>query len=83
MVEERVDSLAWLRKQVQAADKDLLGEMVKGVVEALMSAEVDARSERALVQVVTESYVRGVFTRQVEGLVRTLGVDKDEQEPGI
>jgi len=33
------------------------------------------RSERALVQVVTESYVRGVSTRRVEGLVRTLGLE--------
>jgi len=31
------------------------------------------RSERALVQVVTECYVRGVSTRRVDGLVRTLG----------
>ena len=42
MVKGRVDGLAWLRKQVEAADKDLLREMVKGVVETLMSAEVDA-----------------------------------------
>ena len=128
MVKERVGSLAWLRKQVQAADKDLLREMVQGMVETLMSAEVDAvcgapyrtpsaervnqrngyrerrwdtrvgtidlaiprvrkgsyfpewllqrrrRSERALVQVVTECYVRGVSTRRVDGLVRTLGL---------
>jgi len=128
MVKERVDSLAWLRKQVEAADKDLLREMVKGMLETLMSSEVDAvcgapyhtpsserinhrngyrerrwdtrvgtidiaiprvrkgsyfpewllqrrrRSERALVQVVTESYVRGISTRRVEGLIRTLGV---------
>jgi len=128
MVRERVDSLAWLRKQVERADKDLLREMVKGMVETLMSAEVDAvcgapyrtasaerinhrngyrerrwdtrvgtidlaiprvrkgsyfpewlleprrRSERAVVQVVTECYVRGVSTRRVDGLVRTLGL---------
>jgi len=128
MVKERVDSLAWLRKQVEAADKDLLREMVKGMLETLMSSEVDAvcgapyrtpsserinhrngyrerrwdtrvgtidiaiprvrkgsyfpewllqrrrRSERALVQVVTESYIRGISTRRVEGLIRTLGV---------
>jgi len=129
MVKERVDSLAWLRKQVEAADKDLLREMVKGMVDTLMSVEVDGvcgapyrrpstertnhrngyrerrwdtrvgtidlaiprvrkgsyfpewllqrrrRSERALVQVVTESYVRGVSTRRVEGLVRALGLE--------
>jgi transposase-like protein len=32
------------------------------------------RAERALVQVVTECYVRGVSTRRVEGLVQSLGV---------
>jgi len=128
MVKERIDSLAWLRKRVEAADKDLLREMVKGMVETLMGAEVDAlcgapyrtpseerinhrngyrerrwdtrvgtidlaiprvrkgsyfpewlleprrRSERAVVQVVTECYVRGVSTRRVDGLIRTLGL---------
>ena len=33
------------------------------------------RAERALIQVVTECYVRGVSTRRVDGLVRTLGVE--------
>jgi putative transposase len=32
------------------------------------------RSERALVQVVVEAYVRGVSTRRVEGLVQALGL---------
>ena len=32
------------------------------------------RAERALVQVVTECYARGVSTRRVEGLVRSLGL---------
>lgn len=129
MVKERVGSLAWVRKQVEAADKDLLREIVKGMVETLMSAEADTicgapyrkssaerinrrngyrerrwdtrvgtidlaiprlrrgsyfpdwllesrrRAERALVQVVTECYVRGVSTRRVDGLVRTLGLE--------
>jgi len=129
MVKEKVGSLAWLRKQVEAADKDLLREIVKGMVEALMSAEADnicgapyrrtsservnrrngyrerrwdtrvgtidlaiprlregsyfpdwlleprRRVERALVQVVTECYVRGVSTRRVDGLVRALGLE--------
>jgi len=128
MVKDRVGSLAWLRKQVEDADKDLLREIVKGVVETLMGAEADSicgapyrqsskdrvnlrngyrerrwdtrvgtidlaiprlrkgsyypewlldprrRSERALVQVVTECYVRGVSTRRVDGLVRSLGL---------
>ena len=110
------------------ADKDLLREMVKAMVETLMGAEADSicgapycqssavrtnhrngyrkrrwgtrvgtidlsiprlrkgsyfpnwlleprrRSERALVQVVTECYVRGVSTRRVDGLVQRLGL---------
>lgn len=128
MVKEKVGGLAWLRKQVEAADKDLLREMVKAMVEMLMGADVDSRcgapygqssadrvnqrngyrerrwdtrvgtidlsiprvrkgsyfpdwlleprrrAERALVQVVTECYVRGVSTRRVDGLVRSLGL---------
>jgi putative transposase len=34
------------------------------------------RAERAFVQVVCESYVRGVSTRRVEGLVRQLGIER-------
>jgi putative transposase len=34
------------------------------------------RAERAYVQVVVESYVRGVSTRRIEGLVRTLGIER-------
>jgi putative transposase len=129
MVKDRVGSLSWLRKQVELADKDLLREMVKAMVETLMAAEANAvcgapygrpsadrvnhrngyrerrwdtrvgtidlaipklrkgsyfpewlleprrRSERALVQVVTECYVRGVSTRRVDGLVRALGLE--------
>jgi len=129
MVKERVSSLAWLRKQVQDADTDLLREMVKVVAELFMATEASAvcgapyrrpstdrvnqrngyrerrwdtrvgtidlaipklrkgtyfpewlleprrRAERALMQVVTECYVRGVSTRRVDGLVRTLGLE--------
>jgi len=129
MVKEKVGNLAWLRKQLETDDKDLLRELVKAVVEELMSADADAtcgavyrqaspertnqrngyrerrwdtrvgtidlaiprlrkgsyfpdwlleprrRSERALVQVVSECYVRGVSTRRVDGLVRTLGLE--------
>lgn len=128
MVIDRVEGLAWLRKQVLEADRDVLAEMVKAVVEALMGAEADTRcgaaygqrspsrinhrngyrsrrwdtrvgslelaipklrqgsyfpswlleprrrSERSLVQVVVESYVRGVSTRRVEGLVQAMGM---------
>jgi transposase-like protein len=129
MVEEKVGGLAWLRKQLAAADTDLLREMVKVMAEMLMGADVDShcgaayresspertnkrngyrerrwdtrvgtidlaiprvrkgsyfpdwlleprrRAERALVQVVTECYVRGVSTRRVDGLVRRLGLE--------
>jgi len=37
--------------------------------------EPPRRSERPLVQVVSEGYVRGVSTRRVDGLVRTLGLE--------
>ena len=130
MVDETMDALGWLRKQVESADTDLLREMVKVFCERLMGAEVDAlcgadygerspqrvnrrngyrerawdtragtialevpklregtyfpdwlleprrRAERAFVQVVAECYVRGVSTRRVEGLVRTLGIER-------
>src|SRR6266511_4018813 len=33
------------------------------------------RAERALVAVVAECYVKGVSTRRVDGLVRTLGIE--------
>jgi putative transposase len=33
------------------------------------------RAERALVQVVAECYVKGVSTRRVDGLVKTLGIE--------
>ena len=39
MVMDSVNGLAWLRKQVSAADKDLLASIVKVVVAALMGAE--------------------------------------------
>jgi len=42
MVKERVGSLSWVRKQVEAADKDLLREIVKGMVETLMSREANS-----------------------------------------
>ena len=41
MVMDRVEGLAWLRKQVEAADRDLLRELLKAVVEALMGAEAE------------------------------------------
>ena len=129
MAENNMDLLAWLRKQLEVAEPDLLREMVKSFAEALMGAEADAlcgaafrersgervnrrngyrerpldtrtgtialavpklrsgsyfpdwllerrrRAERALVAVVAECYVRGVSTRRVDGLVKTLGIE--------
>lgn len=128
MVKDRVEGLAWLRKQLETADVDLLREMVRAMAETLMGAEADSlcgaaygqrgpervnqrngyrerrwdtrvgsidlaiprlrkgsyypqwlldprrRSERSLVQVVTECYLRGVSTRRVEGLVQAMGL---------
>jgi putative transposase len=124
-----MEPLAWLRKQLETADVDLLREMVSVFIAALMGAEADAlcgaaygerspervntrngyrsrrfdtragtielaipklrtetyfpdwllehrrRAERALVAVVAESYVRGVSTRRVDGLIKTLGIE--------
>ena len=42
MVELRMDPLAWLRKQLETADVDLLREMVRAFAENLMSADADA-----------------------------------------
>jgi len=124
-----MEPLAWLRKQLEEADVDLLREMVATFVQALMGAEADAvcgalygerstervnrrngyrardfdtrvgtmslaipklrsgsyfpdwlltprrRAERALVAVVAECYVKGVSTRRVDGLIKTLGID--------
>lgn len=121
-----MDALAWLRKQLDGDENDLLREMVREFAQRLMAAEVDAltgagwgevspervnhrngyrqrpfdtrvgsielaipklrrgsyfpdwlldprrRAEKALVAVVAECYVRGVSTRRVDGLVKTL-----------
>ena len=42
MVDTTMDPLEWLRKQLEEADTDLLREMVRTFVQALMSAEADA-----------------------------------------
>jgi putative transposase len=129
VVEPTMDPVAWLRKQLEEADVDLLREMVATFVQALMGAEADAlcgahygersvdrvnrrngyrerdfdtragtiellvpklrsgtyfpgwlleprrRAERALVAVVAECYVKGVSTRRVDGLIKTLGIE--------
>lgn len=129
MVDLTMDPLAWLRKQLEEADVDLLREMVRTFIQALMSAEADVmcgatygerspertnrrngyrdrafdtragsielllpklrtgsyfphwllqprrRAERALVAVVAECYVKGVSTRRVDGLIKTLGIE--------
>ena len=129
MVNNTMDALEWLRKQLDGDENDLLREMVREFAQRLMAAEVDAltgagwgevspervnhrngyrqrpfdtrvgtidlaipklrrgsyfpdwlldprrRAEKALVAVVAECYVRGVSTRRVDGLVKTLGIE--------
>lgn len=129
MIDNNMDALAWLRKQLDGDENDLLREMVREFAQRLMAAEVDAvvgagwgehsvertnqrngyrqrpfdtrvgtidlaipklrrgsyfpdwlldprrRAEKALVAVVAECYVRGVSTRRVDGLVKTLGIE--------
>lgn len=129
MVNNNMDALEWLRKQLDGDENDLLREMVREFAHQLMAAEVDAltgagwgerspertnqrngyrhrpfdtrvgtidleipklrrgsyrpdwlfdhrrRAEKALVAVVAECYVRGVSTRRVDGLVKTLGIE--------
>jgi len=124
-----MDAQDWLRNRLEAADPDLLRQMVRSFADALMGAEADAlcgagygersddrenvrngyrsrawdtrvgtmevaipklrtgsyfpdwlleprrRAEKALVAVVAECYVRGVSTRRVDGLVKTLGIE--------
>jgi len=129
VVEPTMEPLAWLRKQLEEADVDVLREMVATFAQVLMGAEADAlcgavfgersgervnrrngyrtrrwdtragtidlpipklrtgtyfpdwlleprrRGEQALVQVVAECYVKGVSTRRVDALVKTLGIE--------
>jgi transposase-like protein len=129
VIDNNMDALAWLRKQLDGDENDLLREMVREFAQRLMAAEVDAlagaswgevtpervnhrngyrqrpfdtrvgsidlaipklrrgsyfpdwlldprrRAEKALVSVVAECYVRGVSTRRVDGLVKTLGIE--------
>jgi len=42
VAENNMDLLAWLRKQLEEAEPDLLREMVRSFAEALMGAEADA-----------------------------------------
>jgi hypothetical protein len=49
VVASTMDLVGWLRKHLEAADTDLLREMVLGFVQALMSAEADAACGAALV----------------------------------
>ena len=41
MINESMDALAWLRKQLETGDNDLLREMVRSFAEGLMGAEAD------------------------------------------
>ena len=42
MVENNMDFLTWLRKQLEEAEPDLLREMVRTFAETLMGAEANA-----------------------------------------
>ena len=42
MINESIDALVWLRKQLETDDNDLLREMVRSFAEGLMSADADA-----------------------------------------
>lgn len=42
MIDTSMDALAWLRKQLETDDNDLLREMVRSFAEGLMGAEADA-----------------------------------------
>ena len=42
MVASTMDLVGWLRKHLEAADTDLLREMMLGFVQTLISAEADA-----------------------------------------
>ena len=129
MVNNTMDALEWLRKQLDGDGDDLVREMVREFAQRLMAAEVDVlagagwgevsrerlnhrngyrqrpfdtrvgsidlaipklrrgsyfpdwlldprrRAEKALVAVVAECYIRGVSTRRVDGLVKTLGIE--------
>ena len=128
MIESNMNGLTILRKEVEKHGGDLPRELLKAIVEHLMSLEADLRcgapygqrseqrltnrngylhrdwdtrvgtiplaipklrqgsnfpewlleprwrAERALMQVVVESYLKGVSTRRVDGLVQSMGV---------
>ena len=42
MIDNNMDALAWLRKQLDGDENDLLREMVREFAQRLMAAEVDA-----------------------------------------
>jgi len=41
VINQRMDALVWLRKQLETGDNDLLCEMVRSFAEGLMGAEAD------------------------------------------
>jgi hypothetical protein len=62
--------VGWLHKHLEAADTDVLREMVLGFVQALMGAE----AERSPVAVVAECYVRGCRPGGWRGWWRPWGI---------
>ena len=130
MANSKMNSLALIRKHLEADSGDLTRQLVQVFAEKLMGADADAvcnaefmersaervnqrngyrerewdtrvgtiglqipklrhgsyfpewlleprrRAERALCGVVAESYLRGVSTRRVDGLVKSMGIDR-------
>jgi len=118
VVNNTMDALEWLRKQLDSDGVDLLQRLMSAEVDSLTGAvwgersaervnhrngyrdrpqgrhdrsgdpeaaagsyfpdcllDPRRRAEKALVAVVAECYVRGVSTRRVDGLVKTLGIE--------
>ncbi|CAN5845839.1 hypothetical protein BH23ACT5_BH23ACT5_19440 [soil metagenome] len=48
MINDGMDIDEWLRKQLEGADPDLLGEMVRSFAETLMSADADETVARRM-----------------------------------
>ena len=48
MVNNTMDALEWLRKQLDGDENDLLREMVREFAQRLMAAEVDVLAGRGL-----------------------------------
>jgi putative transposase len=74
VVAPTMDLLGWLRKHLEAADTDLLRELVATLVQALMSAEADAACGAALGERSAErvNQRNGYRPRRLDTLLGTL-----------